>query len=205
MNPATPPVFLWSGRVILHRSLLAEQHTGKKELSIRCYAIYFLFGVNSISVKAKTVTEKGNRIPLLATFADLLERDSVLHGRQFSLKYQVSSEDLDSIVSVTIDEDLDNMVDEYDRLNSSNPSSKPLRLCLFLFLLKPETTASMGWLLDDAKSETCFVDALNGAGFHHRGLSDSTVIDNLLEPKDGEIQEDHRKNCTESKMVKSLA
>ncbi|KAI3770071.1 hypothetical protein L6452_01192 [Arctium lappa] len=100
---------------------------------------------------------------------------------------------------------LDNMVDEYDRLNSSNPSSKPLQLCLFLFLLKPETTTSMGWLLDDAKSETWFFDSLNGVGLLPRGLSDSAVIDNLLEPKDGEIQEDQREKYTESKMVKSLA
>ncbi|KAI3734469.1 hypothetical protein L6452_13939 [Arctium lappa] len=63
----------------------------------------------------------------------------------------------------------------------------------------------MGWLLDDAKSETWFVDALNGVGLLLRGLSDSAIIDNLLEPKDGEIQKDHRENYTESKMVKSLA
>ncbi|KAI3718441.1 hypothetical protein L6452_19312 [Arctium lappa] len=96
------------------------------------------------------------------------------------------------------------MVDEYDRLNSSNPSSKLLRLCLFLFLLKLETTVSMTWLLDDAKSETWFVDALNGVGLLPRGLLDSAVIDNLLEPKDVELQEDHRENYTESKMVRSL-
>ncbi|KAI3715761.1 hypothetical protein L6452_22748 [Arctium lappa] len=63
----------------------------------------------------------------------------------------------------------------------------------------------MGWLLDDAKSETWFVDALNGARLLLRGLSNSAVIDNLLEPKDGEIQEDHRENYTESKMVESTS
>lgn len=90
-------------------------------------------------------------------------------------------------------------MEEYDRLNSSNPSSKPSRLRLFLFLSKPETTASMGSLLDDAKSETWFVDALNGAGLLPRGSSDSAPIDNLLEPKDGALQED-RENYTESEM-----
>ncbi|KAI3728420.1 hypothetical protein L6452_17057 [Arctium lappa] len=54
-------------------------------------------------------------------------------------------------------------------------------------------------------SETWFVDALNGVGLLSRGLSDSVVIDNLLEPKYGEIQKDHRENYTKSKMVKSLA
>ncbi|XP_023766972.1 uncharacterized protein LOC111915550 [Lactuca sativa] len=135
------------------------------------------------------------------SLADLCCRLSttLLNGRQFSLKYQLPSEDLDSLVSVSTDEDLDNMVEEYDRLNASNPSTKPARLRLFLFLSKPETAASMGSLLDDAKSETWFVDALNGAGLLPRGLSDSATIDNLLEHKDGTTQED-RDNYTESEI-----
>ncbi|XP_071688776.1 uncharacterized protein [Rutidosis leptorrhynchoides] len=125
------------------------------------------------------------------SLSDLSSRLSttLLHGRQFSLKYQLPSEDLDSLVSVTTDEDLDNMIEEYDRLNASNPSTKPSRLRLFLFLSKPDTAASMGSLLDDAKSETWFVDALNGAGLLPRGLSDSATIDNLLEHKDGAINQ----------------
>lgn len=56
---------------------------------------------------------------------------------------------------------------------------------LFLFLAKPETTASMGCLLNDAKSETWFVDALNGAGLIPRVLSDSAAnTENLLEFSD---------------------
>ncbi|KAK9067835.1 hypothetical protein SSX86_011946 [Deinandra increscens subsp. villosa] len=133
------------------------------------------------------------------SLADLCSRLSttLLNGRcQFTLKYQLPSEDLDSLVSVTTDEDLDNMVDEYDRLNSSKPS----RLRLFLFLAKPETAASMGSLLDDAKSETWFVDALNGAGLLPRGLSDSAAIDNLLEHKDGAAQD----NYVESEILQRL-
>ncbi|PWA76358.1 Phox/Bem1p [Artemisia annua] len=132
------------------------------------------------------------------SLADLCSRLSttLLHGRHFSLKYQLPSEDLDSLVSVTTDEDLDNMIEEYDRLNASNPSAKPLRLRLFLFLSKPDTAASVGSLLDDAKSETWFVDALNGAGLLPRGLSDSANIDNLLEHKDGTVSED-RENSME--------
>ncbi|KAL4573338.1 hypothetical protein LXL04_020139 [Taraxacum kok-saghyz] len=135
------------------------------------------------------------------SLADLCCRLSttLLNGRQFSLKYQLPSEDLDSLVSVTTDEDLDNMVEEYDRLNAANPSTRPSRLRIFLFLSKPETAASMGSLLDDAKSETWFVDALNGAGLLPRGLSDSATIDNLLEHKDGATQED-RDNFMESEM-----
>lgn len=105
---------------------------------------------------------------------------TLLNGRGFTLKYQLPNEDLDSLISVTTNEDLDNMIEEYDRITAASPLKSP-RLRLFLFLAKPETAASMGALLDDAKSETWFVDALNGAGLMSRGLSDSAAIDCLLE------------------------
>ncbi|XP_030455419.2 uncharacterized protein LOC115676615 [Syzygium oleosum] len=97
---------------------------------------------------------------------------TLLHGRPFGLKYQLPSEDLDSLISVTDDEDLLNMVDEYDRAASP---LRPCRLRLFLFFAKPETPTSMGTLLDDSKSETWFVDALNNASILPRGFSDSAA------------------------------
>ncbi|XP_059303434.1 RNA polymerase II degradation factor 1-like [Lycium ferocissimum] len=117
-----------------------------------------------------------------SSLSDLQTRLShtLLNGRGFSLKYQLPNEDLDSLVSVTTDEDLENMIEEYDRTMSASPL-KPSRLRLFLFLAKPETAASMGCLLADSKSETWFVDALNNASLLSRGLSDSAAVDNFLE------------------------
>lgn len=112
--------------------------------------------------------------------------NSLLNGRPFTIKYQLPNEDLDSLVSLTTDEDMDNMIDEYDRINSASPL-KPSRLRLFLFPVKPETAASMGCLLDDAKSETWFVDALNGSGLLPRGVSDSAAVNNLLQLDDDHI------------------
>ncbi|GMP32994.1 hypothetical protein CsSME_00006510 [Camellia sinensis var. sinensis] len=105
---------------------------------------------------------------------------TLLNSRHFTLKYQLPNEELDSLISVTTNEDLENMIEEYDRITPTTPL-KTARLRLFLFLAKPETAASMGSLLDDAKSETWFVDALNGAGLLPRGLSDSATMDCLLE------------------------
>ncbi|XP_062117017.1 protein PAL OF QUIRKY-like [Humulus lupulus] len=121
-----------------------------------------------------------------SSLADLCSRLSriLLNGRAFTLKYQLPNEDLDSLISVTTDEDLENMIDEYDRTASSSPL-KPSRLRLFLFFVKPETVASMGALLDDAKSENWFVDALNGSGLLPRGLSDSAMDECLLSLDDG--------------------
>lgn len=117
------------------------------------------------------------------SFADFHSRLShtLLNGRHFTLKYQLPSEDLDSLISLATDEDLENMIDEYDRNATAASPLKPTRLRLFLFPSKPETAASMGSLLDDAKSETWFVDALNGSGLLPRGLSESAAIDTLLE------------------------
>ncbi|KAK3225254.1 hypothetical protein Dsin_005116 [Dipteronia sinensis] len=116
---------------------------------------------------------------------------SLLNGRSFALKYQLPNEDLDSLVSLTTDEDLENMIEEYDRLLSSST-----RIRLFIFFNKPETAASMGSLLDDAKSETWFVDALNGSGLLPRGLSDTTMdcLLNLDSENDLEAQTDHDGN-----------
>ncbi|XP_038678542.1 flocculation protein FLO11 [Tripterygium wilfordii] len=137
----------------------------------------------------------------LSSLATRLSR-SLLNGRAFTLKYQLPNEDLDSLVSVTTDEDLDNMIEEYERITSaSNSSSSSCRIRLFLFFNKPETVASMGALLDDAKSETWFVDALNGSGLMSRNLSDSATVDCLLNFDDGEEIEEKKDQGEKNKQV----
>jgi hypothetical protein len=53
-----------------------------------------------------------------ASLADVHMRllRSLLGGHPFTLKYQLPNEDLDSLISVSTDEDLDNLIDEYDRI-----------------------------------------------------------------------------------------
>ncbi|CAA0382839.1 putative PB1 domain-containing protein [Arabidopsis thaliana] len=104
----------------------------------------------------------------------------LLNGRSFTLKYQLPSEDLDSLVTITTDEDLENMIEEYDRAASSATATATQRLRLFLFANKLETAATMGSLLDGTKSDTWFVDALNQSGLLPRGLSDSAAVNNTL-------------------------
>ncbi|WCJ24464.1 Octicosapeptide/Phox/Bem1p family protein [Euphorbia peplus] len=108
--------------------------------------------------------------------------NTLLNGRDFTLKYQLPSEDLDSLISVTTDEDLENMIDEYDRTNS-NSGGKQSRLRLFLFPLKPDSSQSIGPILEsNGKSEDWFLNALNGAasGLLNRGFSDSASVNCLL-------------------------
>ncbi|KAI4357740.1 hypothetical protein L6164_001671 [Bauhinia variegata] len=118
----------------------------------------------------------------LADFSSRLSK-TFLNGRSFTLKYQLPSEDLDSLISVTTDEDLDNMIDEYDRTtaNSTNPSVKPSRLRLFLFTTKPDSSQSIGPILDSSvKSDDWFLNALNSAGMLDRGFSESASVNCLL-------------------------
>lgn len=101
---------------------------------------------------------------------------SLLLGRPFTLKYQLPNEDLDSLITVSTDEDLENMIDEHDR-TVSNPALKPSRLRLFLFPHKPESSQSnAGPILDSSslKSEDWFLNALN------REFSDSAPVNCLL-------------------------
>ncbi|XVF09533.1 hypothetical protein REPUB_Repub07fG0102100 [Reevesia pubescens] len=121
----------------------------------------------------------------LSAFCTRLSR-ALLNGRPFTLKYQLQSEDLDSLVSVATEEDLENMIEEYDRLTASSVTSSRIRL--FLFFKKPDTASSMGPLLNDAKSETWFVDALNGSGLIPRGNSDSATMETRLLNLDGEFE-----------------
>ncbi|KAK3031566.1 hypothetical protein RJ639_036365 [Escallonia herrerae] len=115
------------------------------------------------------------------TLVDLTTRLSktLLNNTPFTIKYQLPQEDLDSLISVTTDEDLDNMIDEYDRLNCTSTSNKPpSRLRVFLFPAKPESGSSIGSILESSvKSEDWFLNALNGAT---GGFSESASVNSLL-------------------------
>lgn len=94
------------------------------------------------------------------SLSDLSSRLSktLLAGRPFWLKYQLPNEDLDSLISVTTDEDLENMIEEYDRV------TKASRIRVFLFTSEFDSVSSIGSLLQSStKSEDWFVHALNGA------------------------------------------
>ncbi|GKV27758.1 hypothetical protein SLEP1_g36893 [Rubroshorea leprosula] len=46
-----------------------------------------------------------------------------------NVKYQLPNEDLDALISVTTDEDLENMMDEYDRLAQNQNRGQPSSSC----------------------------------------------------------------------------
>lgn len=82
------------------------------------------------------------------------------------MKYQLPNEDLDALISVTTDEDLENMMDEYDRLvQNQNPKSTRLRIFLFSKGEEYSRTNSITSLLHgSANRDNWFIDALNSGG-----------------------------------------
>ncbi|KAL2558982.1 Octicosapeptide/Phox/Bem1p family protein [Forsythia ovata] len=128
-----------------------------------------------------------------SSLSDLHNRLSktLLSNQPFTLKYQLPNEDLDSLISVASDEDLENMVEEYDRLNRKNSSNgsgfkKSSRLRLFLF---PKSSSIEHLLIETSstKSEDWFLNVLNGKGailstasVSDLGFSESSSVNYLL-------------------------
>lgn len=96
-----------------------------------------------------------------------------------TVKYQLPNEDLDALISVTTDEDVENMMDEFERL-AQNQTPRLARLRLFLFAKGEDSRASsISSLLNGSTNrENWFVDALNGdvgAGLE-RGRSEASSM-----------------------------
>lgn len=100
------------------------------------------------------------------TFSGFIAKLSKLSGiSNLNVKYQLPNEDLDALISVTTDEDVENMMDEYDRVaQSQNPRSARLRLFLFSKGDDSRNSSISSLLNGSANRENWFFDALNGGG-----------------------------------------
>ncbi|XP_020231478.1 leucine-rich repeat extensin-like protein 3 [Cajanus cajan] len=98
------------------------------------------------------------------SFAALILKLCKLSGMtNITAKYQLPNEDLDALISVTTDEDVENMMEEYDRVaQNQNPRSARLRLFLFAEGEVSRASSISSLLNGSAKRENWFLDALNG-------------------------------------------
>lgn len=94
-----------------------------------------------------------------------------------SVKYQLPNEDLDALITVTTDEDVENMLEEYERV-SHNQNPRSARLRVFLFSEGDDSRASsISSLLDGSTNrENWFLDALNSGSRLERGRSEASSI-----------------------------
>ncbi|PON85797.1 PB1 domain containing protein [Trema orientale] len=114
-------------------------------------------------------------------FSGLLTKLSKLSGTSdVIIKYQLPSEDLDALISVSTDEDVENMMDEYDRLvQNQNPKSTRLRIFLFSNGDDSRTSSISSLLQGSANRDNWFIDALNSGGAAsglERGRSEASSI-----------------------------
>ena len=93
-------------------------------------------------------------------YHELMQKMAELYAQAHTIKYKLPEEDLDALVSVSSNEDVANMMEEYDRLQTSEASP---RLRLFLFSDMDHESVHLNESLGDQRStEQRYVDAVNG-------------------------------------------
>ncbi|CAN4103616.1 unnamed protein product [Withania somnifera] len=95
------------------------------------------------------------------SFAELVRKMVDTYGQDVTIKYQLPDEDLDALVSVSCPEDLENMMDEYEKLveRASDGSAK---LRVFLFSASELESSVVAQLIDMQDSGQRYVEAVNG-------------------------------------------
>ncbi|KAI3870799.1 hypothetical protein MKX03_006783 [Papaver bracteatum] len=104
-------------------------------------------------------------VPRNINFAELMAKLAGIFGGDTVLKYQLIPEDLDALVSVTNDDDLRYMLDEYDRHSRASESNEIPKLRAFLFPSDPTVIKSQIFPSNTSESyaiEQRYIDAING-------------------------------------------
>lgn len=93
------------------------------------------------------------------TWQELMQKTTTIYHQSHTIKYQLPGEDLDALVSVSCDEDLQNMIEECSVLEGTEGSQK-LRIFLFPSTDFDDMHFSLGSMEGD--SEIQYVVAVNG-------------------------------------------
>ncbi|XP_061951810.1 uncharacterized protein LOC133674614 isoform X1 [Populus nigra] len=97
-------------------------------------------------------------LPMDISYEELMSKMRELYDGAVVLKYQQPDEDLDALVSVVNDDDVTNMMEEYEKLGSGDGFT---RLRIFLFLNTDQDGSAHYVDGDGRESERRYVDALN--------------------------------------------
>ncbi|KAA8537218.1 hypothetical protein F0562_029696 [Nyssa sinensis] len=122
------------------------------------------------------------RISKVISWQELMQKTSTIYNQAHIIKYQLPGEDLDALVSVSCDEDLQNMMEECNVLEDGG--SQKLRM--FLFSSSDLDDAQVGLGSVEGDSEIQYVVAVNGMDLGSRknsiglGSSSGNNLDELL-------------------------
>ncbi|KAM1792193.1 hypothetical protein ACFX16_036214 [Malus domestica] len=117
------------------------------------------------------------------SWQELIHKALSIYNQVHVIKYQLPGEELDALVSVSCDEDLQNMMEEW---NEVEDKEGPQKLRMFLFSMSDLEEAQFGLHSADGDSEVQYVVAVNGMDLGSRknstlhGLT-STLANNLDE------------------------
>ncbi|CAH9086712.1 unnamed protein product [Cuscuta epithymum] len=96
------------------------------------------------------------------SFTELLKKLTDTCGQDAVIKYQLPDEDLDALVTISCPDDLENMIDEYQKLLERSPDGSA-KLRVFLFpsseVDSPSSTIQFSDLQDGGQR---YIDAVNG-------------------------------------------
>ncbi|XP_031479354.1 uncharacterized protein LOC116250101 isoform X2 [Nymphaea colorata] len=97
------------------------------------------------------------------SYQELMHKMQEAYGQSVVIKYQLPNEDLDALVSVSCDEDVENMMEEYDRLLAGPvDASSSSKLRLFLFSADEIDQSGIMQFGDEQDSGQRYVEAVNG-------------------------------------------
>ncbi|CAL1391291.1 unnamed protein product [Linum trigynum] len=99
------------------------------------------------------------RISRDVSFQELRHKTLAIYSEAHVIKYQLPGEDLDALVSVSCDEDLQNMMEEWSEVEDKEGSQK---LRMFLFSRSDLDESQFGIGSTEGESEIQFVVAING-------------------------------------------
>ncbi|WJX87525.1 hypothetical protein P8452_69706 [Trifolium repens] len=102
------------------------------------------------------------------SWPELRQKALLIYNLVHILKYQLPGEDLDALVSVSSDEDLQNMMEEYNLIEDREP---PQKLRIFLFSMSDLKDAQFALSSIGDNSEFQYVVAVNGMDLGSRNNS----------------------------------
>ncbi|XP_045799704.1 probable serine/threonine-protein kinase DDB_G0267686 [Trifolium pratense] len=105
------------------------------------------------------------------SYHELIQKALVIYNQVHTIKYQLPGEDLDALVSVSSDEDIQNMMEEYNHQEDREGSQK---LRMFLFSISDLEDAQFGLGCTSDDSEIQYVIAVNGMDLESR--KNSTMV-----------------------------
>lgn len=142
------------------------------------------------------------------SWQELMQKALSIYNQTYAIKYQLPGEDLDALVSVSCDEDLQNMMEECSELEEREGLQK---LRMFLFSMSDLDDAQFSLSSVDRDSEVQYVVAVNGMDMGSRknaalhGLVSSSVnaLDGHDIERESRLATDSRGFSTSGIMVPS--